>query len=95
MVRRSTLLFFVIVALIVTYLVHSVSTLITLLFEDFSADAIHRSELSFGNSSVHENKPQLIPRIIHQTCKNDTIPVIWREAQKSCLRLHDGYKYMV
>lgn len=95
MVRRSTILFFVVLAVIVTIILHSVSTLLTLLLEDFSADAIHRSELSFGNSSADEHRPQLIPKIIHQTYKNDSIPEMWREAQKSCLRLHHDYKYMV
>ena len=36
----------------------------------------------------------LIPAIIHQTWKNDTVPEAWRGAQEACKRLHPTYRYM-
>ncbi|KAJ4329051.1 CSG1/SUR1-like protein [Fusarium piperis] len=34
-----------------------------------------------------------IPRILHQTCKNQTIPEIWAEPQKSCLKAYSNFEY--
>lgn len=93
--RRSILLFGIACTLIFTYLLYSFSTLISLLLEDYTIDAIHRSELPAQNSSLIDTRPQLIPKIIHQTYKNETIPSMWRDAQKSCVSLHDDYEYIV
>jgi mannosyltransferase OCH1-like enzyme len=81
--------------LILSLLIRSVSTLLSLLVEDAAADAIHRSELPSPNSSLIETRPQIIPKIIHQTYKNETIPEVWLEAQKSCIDLHPDYEYIV
>ncbi|KAF4969426.1 hypothetical protein FSARC_3357 [Fusarium sarcochroum] len=34
-----------------------------------------------------------IPRILHQTCKNETVPEIWADSQKSCLEAYSDYEY--
>jgi hypothetical protein len=47
------------------------------------------------NSSLIEHRPQIIPKIIHQTYKNETIPEVWVEAQQSCIDLHPDYEYIV
>lgn len=39
-------------------------------------------------------QPQ-VPRIFHQTCKNGTIPSIWAESQKSCLKTYSNFEYKV
>ncbi|EPY51215.1 mannosyltransferase [Schizosaccharomyces cryophilus OY26] len=44
------------------------------------------------NVSGHE---PLIPKIIHQTWKTDTVPEKWKAAQESCLALHPDYKYIL
>lgn len=93
--RRGLLIFVLVNLVTLSLLVRSVSTLLSLLVEDASADAIHRSELPSPNSSLIEQRPQIIPKIIHQTYKNETIPEIWREAQRSCLDLHPEYEYIV
>ena len=93
--RRSHLIFLLATLLLVTFALHSVSTLLSLLLEDASADAIHRSELPAPNSTLIETRPQLIPKIIHQTYINESIPVAWREAQKSCIDLHPDYEYIL
>ena len=93
--RRGVAVFIFINALIVTFLVHSVFTLLTLLIEDGSADAIHSAEIPAPNSPNIDNRPQLIPKIIHQTYINESVPEHWREAQKSCVDLHEDYEYKV
>lgn len=93
--RRGLLIFLLINLLILILLVRSVSTLLSLLVEDAAADAIHRAELPSLNSSLIEQRPQIIPKIIHQTYKNETVPEVWADAQKSCIDLHPDYEYIV
>lgn len=93
--RRGVLIFLVVNLIILSFLVRSVFTLLALLVEDASADAIHRAELPSPNSSLIEQRPQIIPKIIHQTYKNETIPEVWREAQQSCIDLHPDYEYIL
>lgn len=93
--RRRLLIFLLINLLILIFLIRSVSTLLSLLFEDATADAIDRAELLSPNSSLIEQRPQIIPKIIHQTYKSETIPEIWVDAQQSCIDLHPDYEYIV
>lgn len=75
--RRGLVIFLLVNLIILSLLVRSVSTLLALLVEDAAADAIHRAELPSPNSSLIEHRPQIIPKIIHQTYKNETIPEVW------------------
>lgn len=93
--RRALLGFLLIIFLVLGLAIRSVFTLITLLFEDASADAIHRSELPAPNSTLTNPSPQLIPKIIHQTYINSSIPTQWQAAQQSCIDLHPDYEYML
>lgn len=93
--RRGLLIFVLVNLLVLSFLIRSVSTLLSLLVEDASADAIHRAELPSPNSSLIEQRPQIIPKIIHQTYKNETIPEVWVEAQQSCIDLHPDYEYIL
>lgn len=93
--RRSLLIFLLITILLLTFLLHSVSTLIALLLEDASSDAIQKSELPAPNSTLLTTRPQLIPKIIHQTYINESIPTRWQAAQKSCIDLHPDYEYIM
>lgn len=93
--RRGLVLFLLANLIIIGVLVNYVFTLITLLFEDCSADAINVAELPPLNSTLIDPRPQLIPKIIHQTYVNDSIPAIWQPAQQSCIDLHPDYEYMV
>lgn len=95
MMRRGVLIFLVVNLIILSFLVRSVFTLLSLLVEDASADAIHRAELPSPNSSLIEQRPQVIPKIIHQTYKNESIPEVWIDAQRSCIDLHPDYEYIV
>ncbi|KAK3059797.1 hypothetical protein LTS18_010038, partial [Coniosporium uncinatum] len=93
--KRSVLLFFFIQILIVGYLIHSCWTLLSLLFVDGASDSISRAELPGPNSDLaHKGqRKQLIPKIIHQTYINESIPAHWVEPQKSCIDLHPDYEY--
>jgi len=37
----------------------------------------------------------MIPKIIHQTWKTETIPERWKDAVDSCKTLHKGYRYIL
>lgn len=93
--RRSLAVFLAVTGVIVIFLIHSVYTLLTLLVEDGSADAIHSAEIPAPNSPLIDNMPQYIPKIIHQTYINESVPEIWREAQRTCIDIHEDYEYKV
>ncbi|GAB1739121.1 hypothetical protein NU219Hw_g3876t1 [Hortaea werneckii] len=94
--RRAVLLFLIFNLAVIAFLVHSVWTLLSLLVVTGSEDAISKAELPAPGSTMIDTRPQLIPKIIHQTYKNATIPPVWQEAQQSCKALHseeDGWEY--
>jgi mannosyltransferase OCH1-like enzyme len=93
--RRGTIIFLIINLLVIGFLLNAFSTLIGLLFEDGSADAIHRAEIPAPGSDLIDNRTQLIPKIIHQTYINSSIPIQWKAGQQSCIDLHEDYEYKV
>ncbi|KXL50792.1 glycosyltransferase family 32 protein [Acidomyces richmondensis BFW] len=94
--RRAFLIFIIIILAIVAFLLNSVWTLLTLLVVDGKQDAILRAELPEPGEESKDERASLIPKILHQTYKNSSIPPVWQEAQASCLALHqekDGWEY--
>ncbi|KAL8908227.1 MAG: hypothetical protein Q9207_000948 [Kuettlingeria erythrocarpa] len=91
--RRGLAIFLITLSILVIYLIHSVYTLLTLLVENGSADAIHSAEIPAPNSPLIDNMARYIPKIIHQTYINESVPEHWREAQRSCIDLHEDYEY--
>lgn len=86
--RRPLLLFLIFNLLLIAFLVHSVWTLLELLVLNGVEDAITREELPpMGSGHTVDGVP-IIPKIIHQTYINTSIPEVWQEAQRSCLELH-------
>ena len=85
--RRPVLLFLIFNLAIVAFLLHSVWTLLTLLVVNGSADVISRAELPAPGSDLIDGRPQMIPKIIHQTYINESIPAVWKEPQASCIEL--------
>jgi len=86
--RRGVLLFLIFNLAIILFLVHAVWTLLTLLVADGSEDAISKAELPAPGSELIDGRPQLIPKILHQTYINTSIPEVWQGAQQSCIDLH-------
>lgn len=93
--RRGLLVFVLVTVAVLGYALHSVWTLLTLLVVDGSEDAISKAELPAPNSVAINDRPQLIPKIIHQTYINESIPEVWQGPQDSCLKLHPDYEYKV
>ena len=93
--RRGTVIFLVINLIVIGFLLNACSTLISLLFEDGAADAIARAEIPAPGSELIDNRTQLIPKIIHQTYINESIPARWKAGQQSCIDLHEDYEYIV
>merc|ERR1711939_575072 len=93
--RRGTIVFLVINLIIIGFLLNAFSTLISLLFQSGAADAIHRAEIPAPGSDMIENRTQLIPKIIHQTYINESIPERWQAGQQSCIDLHGDYEYIL
>nr|OQO32171.1 hypothetical protein B0A51_00540 [Rachicladosporium sp. CCFEE 5018] len=93
--RRGILLFILLTAAILIFAVSQVWNLLGLLFDSGLSDKILKSELPALNAKPSKDTTQLIPKILHQTYKTETIPEIWEEAQKSCLDLHPapGWEY--
>ncbi|KAK9494304.1 nucleotide-diphospho-sugar transferase [Lipomyces doorenjongii] len=68
---------------------------ITLLFDPVTDNAID-FEVPVVDNESHlpvTSNPQLIPKILHQTWKNETVPEMWRAAQESCLKSHADFEY--
>lgn len=94
--RKGLILFILANVLIVGFLVNLASNLISLLFDDVSRDAIRHDEIPSVDAPPRTyQRPLLIPKIIHQTYINDSIPEVWRNAQQSCIDLHPDYEYKV
>jgi inositol phosphorylceramide mannosyltransferase catalytic subunit len=91
--RKPLLLLILVVLGILGFAVYLVSTLIALLFETGLRNAISPENLTSRISWTEDRRP--IPKIIHQTWKNETIPEMWSIAQYSCRDLHPDYQYIV
>ena len=65
--------------------------LLTLCIDDTVKNAILEEDLNPDAPP----KPQLIPKIIHQTYKTEDIPEHWKEGRQKCLDLHPDYKYIL
>lgn len=91
--RRGVTIFILVTVVVLGFAVHSVWTLLGLLVATGREDAILRGELPAPNSGTIGDRPQLIPKIIHQTYINESIPAHWKGPQQSCLDLHPDYEY--
>jgi len=106
--KRRTFILLVIVILPVCYIFYLASSLIALVFEDGLKDSVSFAALeAIGNRSSASHP---IPKIIHQTWKNNDIPEQWQIAQFTwyvwslgikwanrvrSIDLHPDYHYMV
>ena len=86
--RRGLALFLILLFLALTFAIHQVWNLLGLLVHSGREDRIAKSELPAPGSEPNYARPQMIPKIIHQTTKNATIPPVWKEAHESCRAMH-------
>lgn len=93
--RKGVSAFLIATIVVLGFAVHHVWTLLELLVIDGHEDAILRAELPAPKSGAISERPQLIPKIIHQTYINDSIPEHWKGPQQSCIDLHPDYEYKV
>ncbi|KAI9746585.1 MAG: hypothetical protein M1818_000298 [Claussenomyces sp. TS43310] len=91
--RRTNVLLGVVTLSFVFLMVYECSTLISLLFEPGTRYAIRKADMPAPGSELIDARPQLIPKIIHQTYINSTIPEQWRAGQQACVNLHSDYEY--
>lgn len=75
------------------FLVWYLFDLITLLNDDSFQDALLDVELNPVDGVLE--KPAIIPKIIHQTYKNQDIPDIWKSGRQACVDLHPDYQYIL
>jgi hypothetical protein len=92
--RHGHVIFTVLVLVVVLALLYRSRLLIGLLFEDGARDAIYPAVILdpdySGNAAV-----QVIPKIIHQTYKNTSIPKEWQPLHEQAQSMTEGYEYMV
>ncbi|KAF2128344.1 glycosyltransferase family 32 protein [Dothidotthia symphoricarpi CBS 119687] len=91
--RRGITIFLLVTVVVLGFAVHSVWTLLGLLLATGREDAIVRGELPAPNSGTINDRTQLIPKIIHQTYINESIPDHWKGPQQTCIDLHPDYEY--
>lgn len=91
--RKPLLLLIILCLSILGGLIYLFSTLIALLFETGLLNAIPPESLPFRAQWSEDRRP--IPKILHQTWKNETVPEMWSIAQYSCRDLHPDYEYIV
>lgn len=97
--RRATVGFLFTLTCLLVFSLHGFSPLIGLLFEDGFRNAITTEEILAWSATASANPtatptPTLIPKILHQTYTNDSIPERWVAAQQSCITLHQaGWEY--
>ena len=77
--RRALVIVIIIVFGPIVYLTYIASSLIALILEDGLADSVSFSAVEASGNSSTASHP--IPKIIHQTWKNDNIPEQWQIAQ--------------
>jgi hypothetical protein len=89
--RRGAFIFILFVTSVVLILLHRSRYLFGLLVEDGGRDAVGFSDTPLDNTTL----PLLIPKIIHQTYKNEDLPEHWKNAQYAVQYYHPDYEYMV
>jgi hypothetical protein len=95
-IKRLTGYLLLVDLVLVGLLLHSLEPLITLLYRNQELFG-HQISIPFNRSSDLFNQPNeaVVPRILHQTCANDTIPGIWVSSQQSCIEAYSDFEYKV
>lgn len=93
---KSTVYVLLFDAILLGLLVYTLEPLITLLFrnEELFSPRVTLSQNGTA-ASWPDQGSRKIPRILHQTCANDTIPDKWVKSQQSCKTAYAGFEYKV
>jgi mannosyltransferase OCH1-like enzyme len=93
--RKATLCLLLIDVLIVGLLVRTLEPLITLLRrnEELFGPRVELSQQAPTEASHLRPDHHKIPRILHQTCANDTVPEKWILSQRSCKKAYVDFEY--
>jgi len=94
-IHRIIFLLISIIILLIWLSTTHLPVLLSILLEGPPGDAIRRTEVPLEGPALDRNQTFLIPKIIHQTYANSSIPKTWAEAQQSCIDLHPDYEYKV
>lgn len=94
--RRIALGLLLIDLVLVALLLNTLDPLITLLRrnEELFGARLALSRTDNPKDWDHQDKPK-IPRILHQTCANETIPDRWVDSQQSCQKAYSDFEYKV
>ena len=92
--RKLTVYLILINLIILGLLIHSIRPLITLLIRNNELFAINFSVNHAAQPDAFQ-KPdgKKIPRILHQTAPNSSIPEIWAASQQSCQKAYSEFEY--
>ena len=95
-VRGPLILLLIVDFILFLLLLHALEPLITLLLrnEELFPDEPIPFHHSLPNAKQNKSS-QKIPRILHQTCANATVPDKWVAAQQSCLEMYPDFEYKV
>ncbi len=96
--RRGILIFLLLLLAFLLLALHQVWTLLSLLIVSGHQYGITKPSLPALDSPRIDPPAPLIPKLLHQTWQNTSIPEVWRSAQQSCLDLHtkeDGWEYVL
>lgn len=92
---------------VIAFLAYCSLDLICLIFDSPKAAAFTPLELAAGAADITTHQQHsshdpstatstpLIPKIIHQTYKDENVPEKWREGQQACIDLHPDYQYIL
>ncbi|CCD25113.1 mannosylinositol phosphorylceramide synthase catalytic subunit SUR1 NDAI_0E02960 [Naumovozyma dairenensis CBS 421] len=76
------------------FIVYYTFDLLMICIDDTTKEAFTDDDLNNIPTKI-SNKPQLIPKIIHQTYKTTDIPKHWKAGQQRCIDLHPDYEYIL
>lgn len=105
MIRKELAYMVLFNAMVLISILYFTFNLLTLAFDDTLHDAFMDYELNpdkyIGTNHTSYltddmlHKPQLIPKILHQTYKTVEIPEHWKEGRQRCIDLHPDYEYIL
>lgn len=86
---------------VIAFLTYCCLDLLCLIFDRPNAAAFTQADLAadqkfnLPHNGHRTHKEPLIPKIIHQTYKDENIPEKWRAGQQACIDLHPDYEYIL